>query len=329
MKSSSAIPKITIGMPVYNGQSYLKYALDSILSQTFENFELIVSDNASSDGTSKILAEYADRDDRIQVIKQPVNLGAAANYNILVDLAQGEYFKWAAHDDELEKTFLEKCYFAIEQAPGSPALAFPRTHWIRADGSSIGNYTDNMPWTPGGRPNERLRDLLADPKYSYLLKCSPIFGLIRLDALRRTRRIQSFMSSDRVTLVELALLGDWIEVPDYLFRRRLHEQTSLAKSKDEAEVLQWFDPKSKSSYHMLRVTLFRGYLRAVCTMPVSLIERLKCLRVLVGLFYREWRILGGELKIKILRFLNLGRSKKIDSKRSWAENASDVENDQS
>lgn len=323
MNSLSSAPAITVGLPVYNGQAYLRDALDSILAQTFEDFELIVSDNASTDETGAILADYAERDSRVRVVTQSVNGGAAANYNTLVDLARGRYFKWAAHDDVLGETFLERCIVLLEKSADTTVIAFPRTHWIRSDGTSIGDYTDPLPWTPGGSPSQRLRDLLADQKYSYLLKCSPIFGLIRTDALRKTRCIQSFMSSDRVSLIELALLGDWVEVPEFLFRRRLHEQTSLAQSKNEAEVAQWFDPKAGSKFPMPRVTLFRAYLRAVRTMPMTSGERLRCLRVLAGLFRREWRVLGGEYKIKLSELLGF-RPRGSSGKRAWAERAPDL-----
>ena len=92
------VPLVSIGMPVFNGEDYVEAALDSILTQTFTNFELIISDNASTDRTEEICNDFADSDDRIRYYRQEKNLGAAANFNRVFELSSGKYFKWAAHD---------------------------------------------------------------------------------------------------------------------------------------------------------------------------------------------------------------------------------------
>jgi glycosyltransferase involved in cell wall biosynthesis len=93
------VPKVSIGMPVYNGEPFIREALDSLLAQTFTDFELIISDNASTDGTEAICREYAAKDDRIRYVRQPENRGALANFQFVLDEAVGEYFMWAAADD--------------------------------------------------------------------------------------------------------------------------------------------------------------------------------------------------------------------------------------
>ena len=102
-------PKVSIGIAVFNGENFLESALRSILAQTFEDFELIISDNASTDRTADICEQYASQDGRVLYLRQPANLGAQPNYNLLVGQARGRYFKWAAHDDMLAPTFLERC----------------------------------------------------------------------------------------------------------------------------------------------------------------------------------------------------------------------------
>lgn len=94
-------------MPVYNGEKYIREALDSLLAQTYTDFELIISDNASTDGTEAICREYMNRDTRIKYIRQPTNIGASNNFLYLLQHAHGVYFKWLAHDDYLEPCFLE------------------------------------------------------------------------------------------------------------------------------------------------------------------------------------------------------------------------------
>ena len=102
----SGIRRISVAIPVYNGEKYLGAAIGSILAQTFHHFELIISDNASTDRTAAICREFAARDARIRYHRQPRNFGAAANFNRSHELATGEYFKWAAHDDLLEPEYL-------------------------------------------------------------------------------------------------------------------------------------------------------------------------------------------------------------------------------
>lgn len=103
-------PKVSIGMPVYNGEKYIREALDSLLAQTFTDFELIISDNASIDTTSVICQEYARKDSRICYIRQSQNKGAVANFKFVLDEAVGEYFMWAAHDDVWLNNHIEVLY---------------------------------------------------------------------------------------------------------------------------------------------------------------------------------------------------------------------------
>src|ERR1035438_9843576 len=100
------VPRVSIGLPVYNGENYLDPALNSILRQDYSDLELIISDNASTDATGNICREYAAKDPRIRYYRNETNIGASANFNCLVKLARGEYFKWAAHDDVHLQGFL-------------------------------------------------------------------------------------------------------------------------------------------------------------------------------------------------------------------------------
>ena len=118
----SSTPKVSIGLPVYNGERYLREALDSILGQTFRDFELIICDNASTDETAAICADYAARDPRIRYHRQTHNIGATANFNHTFELARGAYFKWAAHDDVLAPTWLEKCVASARSGARCGAL---------------------------------------------------------------------------------------------------------------------------------------------------------------------------------------------------------------
>src|ERR1700722_6330272 len=113
----TAAPRLSIGLPVYNGENYLAETLDSLLGQSYENFELIISDNASTDGTAGICRSYMKQDSRIRYICQPRNIGLAPNHNFLVGEARGELFKWADHDDLCARDLLASCVDALDEYP--------------------------------------------------------------------------------------------------------------------------------------------------------------------------------------------------------------------
>lgn len=264
-------PLVTIGMPVYNGQDFLEEALNSILGQTFTDFELIISDNASTDRTEDLCRAYAARDPRIRYVRNPVNLGAARNYNHLVDLAQGKYFKWASHDDLIEPDFLERCVAALEADP-SVVLAYARNMMIDVQGQVVEHYDDGFHLT-SERPSERFKRFFKAPGM-----CNPVFGLMRLDALRRTSRIGAFRASDRILLGHLALLGKFHEVPANLFYRRMHANMSMKANISDKDIAAWFDPTSKRNLLVLfpRWRWVLEYTRDVTRSPLALSERARC-----------------------------------------------------
>ena len=123
----TSVPRLSIGLPVYNGEDFLAESLDSLLGQTYEDFELIISDNASTDGTADICRRYAKQDSRIRYIRQPRNLGCAPNHNVLVQYARGELFKWVSHDDLYGRELIERCDRGARRVPaGHPGQLLDR-----------------------------------------------------------------------------------------------------------------------------------------------------------------------------------------------------------
>src|SRR5690348_15099471 len=122
----SQSPKLSIGLPVFNGERYLRAAVESLLQQDFEDFELIISDNASNDKTQELCQEFASRDGRVRYSRAEVNQGAAWNFANVVQLARGAYFKWAAYDDICLPAFLKRCVEALDGAPSSVVAAVPK-----------------------------------------------------------------------------------------------------------------------------------------------------------------------------------------------------------
>lgn len=229
---------VSIGIPVYNGENYLEQAIDSILDQTFTRFELIIRDNASTDNTEGICQSYAARDSRIKYIRAKQNRGAAYNYNQVFHRASGKYFKWASHDDLLDRTNIENCYEYLKSNP-TVVLCYPKTTIIDKDGNPIEQYHDEMDLMDTD-PVDRLTKLWTRSAR----ECNAVFGLIRSDVLRKTRLIEPFNESDNILLAHLILLGQFKELPGLLFFRRDHEYTSLKANRTAKDVSAWFDPST-------------------------------------------------------------------------------------
>ena len=229
-------PKVSIGLPVFNGENYLRDALGSILEQTFRDFEVIISDNASTDTTGEICREYAAKDPRIRYYRNSRNLGAARNFNLAFELSSGEYFKWAAHDDVIGRDFLSRCVSVLDEDP-SVVACFAMTSTIDQDGNRVGTYEhDNEMRFDSSNPHERFRELMEMRHW-----CMAVFGLIRARALRRTPLIGHYVGSDRCLLAELGLTGRIYRIQDFLFFRRHHAQSSVVKMKLPQDRLGWFD----------------------------------------------------------------------------------------
>ncbi len=285
-------PRISIGLPVYNGESFISQALDLLLEQTYPDFELIISDNASTDHTQDICLDYASRDKRINYLRNSENLGAANNYNRLVRAARGEYFKWQAADDLCAPLFLQRCIEILDQDRDN-VLCYPRTTIIDEDSSPVELYPDNLHLTS---PSVYRRYAQFHMRFRTLEKCNSIFGLIRTEELRKTRLIGSFRASDMILLAELALLGKFYEIPEYLFFRRDHPQASMrAFSKEER--VAWFDPNNRNKYQNFYWTIFIEYFRSIHDTQSGLgaLEKLRCYWEVIrwGIWRRMY--LGNEL----------------------------------
>lgn len=281
-------PRISIGLPVYNGARFLTETLDSLLSQTFEDFELLISDNASADGTEELCRAYASKDDRIRYVRNRENLGAAANYNRVFELSSAEYFKWAAADDLCAPEFLERCVQVLDQ-DASVVLCYARTRAIDEQGNLIKEY----PAKPGGaspKPHVRFHEFVCIPH-----PCVAVFGLVRASALRRTPLIGRFASADRPLLGELSLLGRFQEIPEFLFSYRHHPQQSWKAYPTRQAVQAWYDPARAKKLTFPHWRLLREYLRSITGAPLHRHERALCYLHMCHWVRRHWRKLAKNL----------------------------------
>ena len=215
-EGSGTSPALTIGLPVYNGATYLEAAVESILVQSFGDFELIISDNASTDGTEAIARALVAGDPRVRFRRNAQNVGISSNFNLLVPLARGRLFKWATADDLLRPGFLERCVAVLDREP-DVVLAYAAADFMDGDGNPLD--LDDPGWhLVADDPSVRLRAALRAGHF-----VNAALGVIRTDALRRTRLVPRYSGGDFRLMAELALLGKFVEIPDRLYVRRVHQ----------------------------------------------------------------------------------------------------------
>jgi glycosyltransferase involved in cell wall biosynthesis len=229
-RAECSLPLVTIGLPVYNAirhgnDRYFREALDSLLAQDYPNFELIISDNGSDDGTEAMCRAYAERDHRIQYHRAAANRGAAWNYNQVFRLGRGEYFLYAADDDMRDRTYVSRCVEAFRAHPQA-VLCCSHIEYINEDGEPV---HDGSPWhhnsIPSGATREqRIRQVVGRAGGF------EIYGLIRSAALGRTNLFATQFAGDWVLILELCLLGGVIEIPEKLFRYRLFKNKTVDSS---------------------------------------------------------------------------------------------------
>lgn len=280
-------PRITVGMPVFNSAATVCSALESLLSQTYGDFELIVSDNASTDLTGELVKKIALRDSRIRYVRQPENIGANGNYSYLVRVARGQYFKWAASSDLCAPSFLEKCIVALERNPDA-VLAAPRTSLFAGDIHNSRPYENDIEIIDA-TPFARLERLHATLGYNNALN-----GLIRTDVLRKTNLIEHYFQADIVLMGHLCLLGKIVRVDDYLYFRRMEVSSSTAMQDDNLWRKHHYP---KTSARMLFQSLKRhaGWLRACLATPMPFIEKMRILFSLLRRLYWERRLVWSDL----------------------------------
>ncbi|MFQ5964652.1 MAG: glycosyltransferase family 2 protein [Candidatus Scalinduaceae bacterium] len=292
----SKMPRVSIGMPVYNGENFIKEAIDSILAQTFEDFELIISDNASTDRTEEICRAYVAKDKRIQYIRNNINLGAAYNGNRVFELSSGKYFKWASHDDICAPTYLEKCIEVLDKRP-SVILCYPCTIIIDDYGKQISQVSDDLDLRSPS-PHQRYKHFMS--RYSPWGMCYPVFGVIRASVLKKTPLFGNYIGSDMMLLGELALRGEFYELYDYLFYRRDHPQsfTRFTLGSNEQQTA-WFDSTKRKGIYFPTWRWLYQYMSAIVRVKLNWFERMYCFIITMKWFIQNRRRFVKELSVVI------------------------------
>jgi glycosyltransferase involved in cell wall biosynthesis len=259
---------VSFALPVYNGERHLAATLDSLLAQEFDDFELLISDNGSTDGTPDLVRAYAERESRIVFERHDVNRGAIWNYNHLVARARGRYLKWCGHDDLCAPAYLSRC---VAELDGSDAVvAYPRTVLIDDVGGVKRQYDDGLDLREA-EPHVRVRKCLR-----HLGLANAVFGLIRLDVLRATPLFGAYNDSDLVLILDLALAGKIHEIDAALFMRRIHAGQAYQANTTPLAVRRWFDPSSRARFVLPRSRRFVEAARAIARAHLPWGERLRC-----------------------------------------------------
>lgn len=261
-------------MPVFNGEAYVAAAISSILSQTFEDFELVISDNGSSDGTEDICRSFAAADPRIRYIRQPKNLGAAWNFNHVFHVSRCKYYKWAAHDDMMAPEFLERCVEVLE-VDKECVLVHPATVLVDENGDQTSCYLDTMA-CDSDDPARRFERWMIPA----LGQCSPFYGLMPRKVIEKTGLHGNFMGADRIFLGEIAILGHVRMLREALFLRRVHANMSTKANVDSRSLSEWFSGKKIRGLRFKRLRQIREFIRVIRRAGLSRRERMGCYRVL-------------------------------------------------
>ncbi len=286
MAENKSKPLIAIGLPVYNGERYLPSVLDCFAGQTFRDFSLTIVDNASTDRTPEIASVYSARDDRIRYVRNERNLGAIPNFNRAFALADAPLFKWIAHDDLYHNTYLERCVALLDANPDA-VLAHSATGFIDENGvpfpiadtgasidpvTGVHQFPDSPDIAGGPSAVDRFSQVLSRARWG-----SHMFGLIRREALARTRLLPAFAGSDRVMLAELALLGRFVASREVLFQKRFHETVSWAL--DQQELKRFISTDAK--VYSRRWRQIKAFTSAPWLSPIPTLDKIHCTGIAV------------------------------------------------
>jgi len=280
-------PLVSIGLPVYNGEKYVGDAIECVLARTLIDWELIVSDNASSDNTVAICRSYAEKDGRIRVVRNERNLGVTPNYNRVFELARGRYFKWIAHDDLFDRTFIQACVDELER-DGDAVLAFPTLVHVDADGHLLRGQQLQLTLASQS-PAERVKRLIDLEIASTDIFWSQ-FGVLRRSAVRDTQVMGPYSGSDQVFLLELALRGTFKEVGGSTFRRREHPGASTLRGEwtaKERALFAFADDRRRLVFPYSR--LLQEHLLAIWRAPVGVVGKIRCSASVCRRFAHHWK----------------------------------------
>jgi glycosyltransferase involved in cell wall biosynthesis len=215
-KEGGALPKLSFGLPVFNGQRSIRRVIDKILAQTFTDFELVISDNHSTDDTAAICLERAAADPRVKFFPQSENAGIVANFNRAFSLSRGQYFRWIGADDWLEANYAEKCVALLDRHPEAIGVTCFVAYWTDAGEKHYAEYGGERVNSPLAHQRLYRCLWLMNEDYRYF---DPMYSMHRRAVLERTHRLRPILNGDQMLAAELSLLGPYVHVSECLANR--------------------------------------------------------------------------------------------------------------
>ena len=279
---------ITVGLPVYNSERYVRQSLDSLLAQTFRDFVLIISDNASTDGTAQICQQYAALDKRVKYFRNETNIGNPRNINRVAELTESRYLKWSTADDFWQPSFLEQALEVLERDE-TIALCYPQAVLVDADGRNPQDYDDVLHLMQSD-PADRFVALLNRIKLAH-----QHLGLIRMAHLRQTHLLGTYVASDINLLAELSLYGRFFELPDRVFFRRFHKDSGSWKRGDAEHEGRRYHASNARNIGLNKWHRHLGFFPAVHSSPLPWNSKARLYRYLLRRMIWDRRDLRAEL----------------------------------
>lgn len=268
-------PRVFIGMPIYNEERFLALSIESLRSQEYSNIQILISDNASTDRTGEIGRKAADEDERITYLRTDSNIGAIANFRLVLEKADGDYFMWAAGHDVWSPNLIAESV-AILEGNKTATLAFASSYWINAAGERDNRDTDY--------PDTRHKSVFSRFFTVFWGNMHPVLGLMRMRNLKQTHGMQNFAGADLVLLSEMILMGDFVHAPNAWWDRR-----DVRKKETHAERMERYaDPQFGQATTALdrRFPLLRlpiALIGVVWRAPITWSQRLLILAALLPL----------------------------------------------
>lgn len=267
-------PLVSIGVPVYNGGEYLEASLRSLLDQSYRTIELVISDNASTDGSGAICERMAAQDPRIVYVRQSENIGGVGNHNKVRELSRGRYFMWGSSDDLWQPSYVERCVQVLESRP-DVVLAYAVNARIDEQGQRI----NEVPPGPPLDSDSVLDRFVALTDIWRVIE--PFYGVIRKSALDRTAMMIRHPGFDRILLAELGLLGKFVQLPEPLYLRRVHAQQSINAYPSLRSRYRWINPDAKGRMVWPHVSYGLHFAKAAWRSAPALRGRAACLKHMV------------------------------------------------
>lgn len=272
------MPRVSIAIPTYNCGPYIAQSIESLLGQTYGDFELVISDNVSTDQTEEVCRRFEALDRRVRYVRRPDNIGGPGNFRYVFSLCTGEFHKWSTADDWWEPTFLAKAVSVLDSRR-DVVLCYPRTMLVDMEGRPIRPYEDQLELA-SDRPSDRFLQLMAT-----IDLCNAHLGLIRRDAMLKTGLIGPERDSDVYFLAELSLYGKFSVLPDRLFNRRFHDASSswgrfrsdiaAGDRTDEVRQEAYYRPTTRADARLHTFTKYRRLYGAVLRSPIPATEKLR------------------------------------------------------